>query len=411
VTESQHAFCAPSDWEGWSNCPGKPALEETEPDVSSPDADFGTAAHAYAANLLRARPADREALYGEVPADMLEGVTLYVEAVLERIAAYKLAGAKRVIVLVEQALDISAITGEKGAKGTADCVLVAIFEDYCALDVWDLKFGIGVVVAVVGNGQLQIYALAALLQHGLVYEIREVNLLIHQPRVHKDPKEWARTPDQLYEFGAIATEKAAVALSLRGEVAALSNLVPGDKQCRFCRVKWRCPELLKSIHAEVYGEFQAVEDPNAVPVPVADRALTLPPARKSEVLGRAMSRVGLIESWCLAVRAACDDAMLNEGLRVPGFKVVQGRKGARKWTDPEAVLELAEASGVERERLLSAPELLSPTQLEKILSNDPFWTDLQTLLAQTEGRPSVAPESDARPPITVAATADEFDPC
>ena len=404
-----HAFCPPSDWEGWSNCPGKPALEEGEPDVDSPDAAWGQQCHTYAADLLRQWRTDPEKLLApDIPADMREWVWLYVDAVRERIEFYRKSGA-RVQVFIERALDISAITTEKDAKGTADAVILAVFEDHAALDVWDAKFGIGVKVKAEGNGQLQIYALAALLQHSLLTTITEVNLVIHQPRVRKEPQEWQTTPESLYIFGSLATAAATLCLSLRGDVVALSHLKAGEPQCRFCRVKYRCPELLASIHREVYGEFQKIEDPRAVPVAVADKALTLPPADKAALLGKAMRRVPLIESWCLAVRAAVEDAMLNEGLAVEGFKIVQGRRGVRTWGEaPDTIMTFLEGSGVVAATYLAPATLLSPAQLELKLPPD-VWALLSFMVKQSPGKPSVALIDDPRPPWTGAAERDEFD--
>ncbi len=412
-----HAFCAPSDWEGWSVCAGKPALEETESDVSSASADLGKEAHDHAHQILQrwglAPEEMPDAVFSDVPEEMRSGVKLYVEAVRARVAAFRLAGA-RVTILVEQRLDISVITGEKDAQGTADCILIAEFAEYSVLEVWDFKSGYHP-VAVMDNGQLQIYALAAFLTHGIFHNFTEINLVIHQPRVRKEPSEWRRTPDELYIFGAKVTEAATLSLSLRGDVTALSHLTPGERQCRFCRVKYRCPALLKAVHQDVYGEFQKLDDPAAVPVAVEDKVLQLPPVKKAEILSRAMKRVPLIESWCLAVRAACDDAMLNEGLNVPDFKVVMGRKGLRRWRDTDAVLSVVDEAKIPRAAIMTEPQLLSPAQCEKVFEKrttppewSVVWGAMQIFVEQSDGKPSVAPATDPRQPWTDHG-AEDFD--
>ena len=392
-----HAFCAPSDWEGWSNCPGKPALEENEPDQPSAYSEEGTLAHEWAATWLR-HGAGETAPEG-MPEQLVPGVRLYVTAIRQRIAAFRQAGA-RVTLLVEQHLDISVITGEKGARGTGDAVIIAEFPEYSVLDVWDLKFGIGVLVSPVENGQEMIYALAAIALHGLTQEFREVNLVIHQPRVSEKPQEWRVTLEQLYLFGAKVTEAAALALSLRGNVTALSHLNPGEKQCRFCRAKYRCPALTKMVHDEVFTEFQKIADPNAVPVPLEDRALVLEPDKKAELLSRGMKRVKLIEEWCLATRAAVERSLLA-GETVPGFKIVGGRKGARAWADAEAAAMLAcDPTGVPYPGAFTAPRIVTPSQMEAVLKDaqPEAWASMQAIIKQEEGKPSVAPESDPRPP-------------
>lgn len=413
-----HAYCAPSDWEGWSRCPGKPALEELEPDSTSPDAEWGSRAHEITAQVLRDwLPRRKDTLQAmltslECPKDMAEPITLCLEHLAARVDAYRAQGAQ-VTLLVEQRLDISTVTGEKGARGTADVVLIVRFKDKPSiLEVWDWKFGAGVVVEVIDNGQLQIYALAALATHALMDEFSEINLVILQPRVKTTPSEWRITPTQLYEFGAKVTEAAALSLSLRGQTEAVSFLEPGDKQCRFCRAKYRCPALTKQVHQEVFGDLQAEDDPAAVPIPVEDRVFMLDPKARAALLGRAMSRVKRIEDWCLATRAAVERELLA-GKPVDGWKLVEGRKGARQWKDPETIKALVETDldAEVAKQCFSTPQLLSPAQLEVLLQREKpeLWETVQTLVSQSEGKPSVAPATDKRPSWTGKPSAEEFE--
>lgn len=392
---SEHAFCAPSDWEGWSRCAGKPALEEFEPETESEFAAEGTRRHDYSSKSLTKQPVT-------IPEEAQRDVALYVDAVNARVENYKRAGAVRVQLLVEQRLDISVITGEKNAKGTTDALIVVDFEDYSVLDVWDVKFGFKP-VEVVENGQVQIYALAALLKLELVHSFKEVNCVIFQPRVSEVPQEWRTTPDALYAFGAKVTEAANIALSLRGEAAALSHLVPGDKQCAFCKVKYRCPELKKIVHEAVFGEFQAVDDPKAVPLSAKDRLDK--PEDLPQLLSVSMRRIPLIEDWCLSVRGAVESELLS-GHPIPDFKLVQGRRGARQWTDDEAVEKLLIADNRTPEVIFAPRKLKTPTQLEKPLKDAPVWQSLLALTQQQEGRPSVAPADDPRPAYSPIVESD-----
>lgn len=419
MTDVQHAFCAPSDYEGWSNCPGKPALEEFEPDNSSADSIFGSQAHEWAHTTisrlqgLAAPAADIEQeindLMAAVPADMAAGVRLYVEAVLNRADHYRKAGAQ-VLLLVEQRLDISVITGEDGARGTADVVLLAQFEDHSRLDVWDLKFGVGVVVPVENNGQIQIYALAALIKYQLLHNFTEINLVIHQPRVKETPSEWRITPEALYVFGQRATEAAHLALSLRGEASALSHLMPGDKQCRFCRVRYRCPALQEMIHKEVYGDFQKIDDPKIVPVSVADKALFLSQEEIAALLSRAMKRIPLILDWCKQVRSMVDKELLA-GRSVPDFMLAEGRKGDRRFTNQAVVEFILQEANYTPNETHTQPELKSPAQLEKILKRDDpeTWELLGEWIKQDDGKPSVVLTASNKTPWTAAAKTEDFD--
>ena len=55
-------------------------------------------------------------------------------------------------------------------------------------------------------------------------------------------------------------------------------------------------------------------------------------------------------------------------------------------------------------------KVISPTTAEKLLAKDSprRWTKLQPLIGQAEGKPTVAPEADPRPPLSVKPVADEF---
>ena len=124
-----------------------------------------------------------------------------------------------------------------------------------------------------------------------------------------------------------------------------------------------------------------------------------------------MSTTDLIEAWCKAVRAKVE-AELLAGNSVPGFKLVQGRRGARKWADLTAAEQALKAMRLKVEEMYDL-SLISPTTAEKLHKAGTIgprqWPKLQTLVVQPEGMPSVAPESDKRPALAVQASADEFD--
>lgn len=392
-----HAFCAPSGWEKWSHCAGSAALEDTEPERTNEYSQEGTLAHELAARLLRGESA-------ELPADLAPGIRCYVAAVQARVAAHKAAGAVNVLLLVEQKLDISVITGEKNAKGTADTLIIAEYRDYAELEVWDLKFGMGVPVLPANNGQLMIYALAALIKYSLLHDFSKVTLVIHQPRLREVPDEWDTTSDALYIFGQSVTEKANLALSLRDDVTALSHLCAGD-WCHsgFCKVAYRCPALAQAVHQEVFGEFQSIEDAAAVALEPADTSLS--PKDLPAKLGLAMSKVPMIEKWCLTVRAAVERELLANR-PIVGFKLVMGRRGARAWIDESAAEKLLLADGQNPDVIFNPRKLKTPSALEKELADAPILKSLAELIRQAEGKPSVAPVKDKRAAWSASALND-----
>jgi hypothetical protein len=72
---------------------------------------------------------------------------------------------------------IDHITGEYGATGTADAVLVIEWPDNTSwIDVWDLKYGCGVEVEAENNEQGMMYALGAIEKTGWILAVSIVSL-------------------------------------------------------------------------------------------------------------------------------------------------------------------------------------------------------------------------------------------
>jgi hypothetical protein len=120
----------------------------------------------------------------------------------------------------------------------------------------------------------------------------------------------------------------------------------------------------------------------------------------NQSLGHVMAAIPMVEEFCKAIRARVERELFD-GKDVPGFKLVEGRRGARKWTDQDAV---ATALG----ELAWEQSLISPTTAEKLLKKTELWGAIQSLITQSEGKPSVAPTSDKRPAISAGVTADDF---
>lgn len=369
-------------------CPGSVALSEGIPDTSSEFADEGTDAHSLAAICLTDRIAAKE-LIGKVmekgnvvTLDMANHVQNYVDYVND--VATSTGGQ----LLVEQRLPISHLTGEDDAHGTSDAVILTDDE----LIVIDLKFGRGVAVDAENNEQLQIYALAALREFGAMGDFKNVRVVIHQPRLNA-VSEWSQPTDQLESFG-VQVWNAAV-----GARAPGAELVPGDKQCKFCKAKATCPALTARVQEEIGADFEAM----------AEGAALITPA-SSSALGRALAVADLIEGWIKAVRAEVESRLLA-GQPIPGWKLVQGKKGNRQWTSKEEAEAVLKAMRVKHEQMYEY-SVISPTTAEKLNKANVIgprqWPKVQALITQSEGKASVAPESDKRPALAIAAVHDDF---
>lgn len=388
---STHAVLSPSSASRWMACPGSVARCDGLPDKSSEFADEGTAAHELASRCLTSGT-DAAAHIGEViqggersftvDLDMATSVQLYVQYVRDVVAS---TGGQ---LLVEQRLPIGQLTGEADAHGTSDAVVIADTE----LIVIDLKYGRGVPVDAEHNEQLQIYALAALHQFAPLGDFRTVRVAIHQPRLGP-PSEWAQPVGDLVAFGERVRE-AADRTRLLG-----APLVAGESQCRWCKAKATCPALVARVEQEVGADFDVIAGGTPLVAPIgADR------------LGRALAAADLIEGWLKAVRAEVESLLLA-GAPVPGWKLVMGKKGNRQWTSKEEAEKALKAMRIKHDQMYDYT-VISPTSAEKLAKAEVIgprqWPKVQALITQSEGKPSVAPESDKRPALAIAAVVEDF---
>lgn len=398
---TQHATLSASGAHGWMRCYGKLALEKGYGEKSSTFADEGTAAHelaswclesgqnasAYAGRIITVEKTGRQF---EVDEDMVENVQRYVDIVRG------LGGD----LMVEQRVDFSSWIGVPDSFGTSDAIVVLDRE----LVVCDLKYGRGVQVDAEENEQLQLYALGSYSLASLAYDIDTVRMMIVQPRLNH-VSEWAVSVDHLKGFAARAAVAARHAIH-QFDGKAEPKLTPGEKQCRFCKAKATCPALAAEVREVVTAEAVTAED-------FSD--LTETSAIVNEIIGDdwlayAMSKVDLVEGWCKAVRAEVESRLV-EGKPVEGFKLVQGRRGARAWTSKDEAEVVLSSLRLKKEQMYDMT-VISPTTAEKLFKAGDIgprqWPKVQALITQAEGKPSVAPADDKRPAITVAVTADDF---
>jgi hypothetical protein len=357
-------------------CSGSVRACEGIEDQSSAYAEEGTRAHELAAAILRDgyhvhdRPVDLE---------MLEFVSVYYDLVKGMLTPTSQ-------MFVEQRLQFSETIGVDESFGTSDCVIL----DGDVITLVDLKYGMGVRVDAEENEQLQIYALAALEQFGMAHDFKRVKLIIVQPRLDH-VSEWEVSVPELQLFAD------RVRFAVVDAQAAVPTYTPGEKQCRFCKAKANCQALADHVAETVGAEFEDLDV----------EAIKAAPAKMgANYLAHCMAAVGLIEDWCTAIRARVESELLA-GQPIDGWKLVQGRMGARKWADLEAPVDILDQALGQRAYNV---ELISPTQAEKALKGTPTtWADLQQHIIRSEGKPSVAPASDKRAAITGVASADDFE--
>jgi len=409
----QHAILSASGAPGWMRCYGKLALEKPFPESSSVYADEGTAAHEVAAMCLE-QGQDAAAFIGriievpktgrkfEVDEEMAEAVQVYLDLC-------RSFGGDRV---VEQKCDYSTwildqeqIDAGVTAYGTTD--FGTILPELREIVGIDYKHGQGVAVSAEENEQQQLYVCGLIDLFSLVYDIEDdwtVRLIISQPRAN-NKSEWLTTVGELKQF-ALRAKIAARHAMHQYDGKAEPKLVPGEKQCRFCKAKAVCPALAAETTA-VVTTAASVDDFADLTTETLPAALAEVP---SDVLAEALAKVDLMEMFCLAVRAETERRLVA-GVEVPGFKLVEGKRGHRKWVNPEEAELQLRSMRLKTEEMFEL-KLISPTTAEKLAKAGTIgprqWKKLQEQYAQSQGKPSVAPASDKRPALTVAATADDF---
>ena len=390
LTAGKHALLSPSSAARWMRCPASVVVTRDMPEDSSPYAIEGTCAHRLAELLLNGAdgfPADEAAKViaaGVDPDSLAEPVRVYVDYV-------RSLGSE---IVTEVSLDISLITKEPEARGTSDAV---VFSEG-VLHVCDLKYGKGEPVSADGNPQLAIYAGAALAAFDFLGEIREVCMHIVQPRLNSISV-WRVSVDELMAFLADVTRAGAQCLRLLDEnrdpdTVPAEFFQPCAKACRFCRYRGKCAALAKYA------------------LSVAGLELPAPLKASLDVqqLAYILDRIGLIKSWMGEVEAAAHAALM-EGREVPGYKLVEGRAGSRKWTDESKAEKLLKAWKVPAD-FRYVKSLISPTQAEKLLKlktlTDEQWTELCGYVSREPGKPTVVPASDKRPAISCRPAAEDF---
>jgi hypothetical protein len=300
----------------------------------------------------------------------------YAQQYIDDVSKYKGSGH----MLVERRVDFGGSVVAEDCWGTSDVVVIKPDE----YQVHDLKYGRGLKVEATDNEQLALYALGCLDEFGTL-GIERVRMVIHQPRLNH-VSEWVATVGELTQFAKKAKRVI--------EVAAQPDapLVPGAKQCRFCKAASFCPAL----RDEVIAEFEVL------PTPVS--------ASNAE-LGRARDKVDLISAWCSAVTQETERRVLS-GDHVPGYKAVLSRRGMRKWTDTELATQILKAMRL-RDTEIYDSTLISPATAEKLLKTQTIgprqWNSLQPLIAQSEPKPIVVPIADERPELSLTSLVHEFE--
>ena len=380
INAYKHAELSCSGADGWMNC-----VQWSGNSGANSYAAEGTCAHELASICL-AMDYDATHYLGQVftadgfefvaNEDMCENVQMYLDYVRS------IPGT----LLVEQRMPIEHITGELGATGTSDSVILGDN----VITIVDLKYGMGVRVEASGP-QLAMYGASAAQEYDYLGPFATVRVVIHQPRLNH-VSEFEYTRAELDAFVAKAAQ-AAAAYMVKGEDAN-----PGEKQCRWCSKKAECPELA----AQVMDTMADTPINLGMEIlPQLGSIMELIDHSDNARLARCLSSADLIEGWLKAIRAKVE-SLLFLGVDVPGYKLVQGKRSNRAWTDDAAAMRVLKNAKVPMADRFTK-KLISPTAASKLLKDSPYLARLERVIMQSEGSPSVAKSTDKRPAIDLGA--------
>jgi hypothetical protein len=434
MAEAAHSSYSASGFEAAMLCPGKPVMEQGKPNNSNIYSATGTVAHMLLEFALRdgAQPAGYlgrvfpvEGFDIEVDDDMVEAVDTALANIREM--------AGDAAILSEQRVNYSKYLQVPfdEAWGTAD-VIVPRGEE---LQVHDYKNGSGVPVDAERNPQMMLYGLGALeAVNDLMGPFKTVRLVIHQPNIKEAPSEWSCSVEDLEHWAlteagdAVDQRQMAASETPTGAAPATESawfktfLNPGEKQCKFCKAKATCPALRAEVAAAVGLEIDA-----ASPDEFAEAPLASPTADSdADWLSASMKKADLVEGWVTAVRAETERRLLA-GSEVPDFKLVQGKKGNRRWANAAEAEKAMKSMRLSTEQMYTL-KLISPTTAEKLAPDydkagkvkppkegapKPVigprqWPTLQAMITQPPGKPHVAPVSDSRPALVITPVVDDF---
>lgn len=379
-----HALLSASGAHRWLNCTPSARLEEHLPDTTSAAAEEGTAAHELAEHKLLTLLGN--AFAGPHPEsdwndeEMESHTDDYADHVMAELARTR-ETSPGAFLAVEERLDFSHIVED--GFGTGDATIIGDG----TMTIVDLKYGKGVEVSAENNPQLKLYALGALRTYGMIYNIQQVRLVIFQPR-RNNISVWETTVEDLLEWAEMVVKPAAaLAHEGAGELRA-------GEWCQFCRHAPQCTALAAQ-HFEVIPTQSPLSATPAAPNPE-----TLTDAQIAQIVRHA----GQIKKWLTAVEKHAQDRA-NAGHHYPGLKLVEGRS-VRRYTDEQAVAQAVEQAGHDPYE----KRLLGITAMTKLLGKKDFDTLLGDFLHKPEGAPTLVPEDDKRPALTVATPGNVFEP-
>jgi hypothetical protein len=306
-------------------------------------------------------------------------------------------------VISEKRVDPAVMVGESGLSGTVDIQLIG----NGWIELVDYKDGMNPVDAA-NNHQLELYAVGvlAMMPTSEREKIETITMTIIQPKL------------RLKGMSGISSHtitqaelRERIIPALQQEVKAIREnpqFTPGESQCKYCAAKGGCSALVNHSLEASGISFQDLSQQ------AADKE---PNSMSDQELRTMVESAPLIRQM---LEAAEKEALrrMESGITIEGLKMVRGR-GSRGWSqDDELIAASLKKMGLPKE-VIWQTSLISVAQAEKAKWIKKDGTQMQLsenqlkrlkteFIKQSEGKITVAPESDSRP--AVSSVASMFEP-
>jgi len=413
---STHSTLSPSSAYRWMRCPGSVREQAKYPEPpSGPGAIDGTHSHTLLEHCVKADLADPMGMVGVkmkdhegefvIDAERAKRVKVVIDYVKQKVEALSFMFGQPATVMPERRVNPEHLLGRPDMAGTADVTI------RCGTftEIIDLKDGMNGVEAK-DNEQLELYGLGGIADYKLPvnveYPVKMVKLTIIQPKLALKGLPVTTSHDMTtqevldlipkYVAGAAATDRPD------------APLVPGDKQCRYCRATGCSARAAAGLAAA------GVSFPVLTPVTpiVADASTQVaeqdPGSMTNERLVQIIEAAPLMRQMIENAEAEAQ-RRLEAGQSIKGLKLVNGR-GSQAWALPEdQIAEKLKGMGLPKDAIWTT-KLISPAQAKKVtwanrkgeqkqLTERQLKTMEQEYIAKMGGKLTVAPESDPRPAV------------
>lgn len=391
--DARHARLSPSASDRWLSCPASIFEIEALPVREKKDDGYaheGTVCHALAEILGRAKfgKITKAQAKKELQAWRKEnGIDLHTENEMQGHVATWLDVLQSQYeehpnseIYFEQRLD----TGVPSSWGTTDAAVVSPYHIF----VDDFKYGAGVRVDAEDNSQLRLYALGVLDEFDILGLVKEVTLVVVQPRI-EDRNGGPHISAETLTVEELLGWRTRILPIAESALLPDAPYGPSAKACRWCPLSGKCRAQLEHIFEELPTDFDS--DPAMLSVEETAELLPVIP---------------LIKDWINSFEAQAMHRAYDRNEAIPGYKVVMSG-GKRSCVNEEAVLaELAEL-GYDLDSVTSK-KIVGIGVLEGLLGKAEFRNKLGVFYPKSSGKPSLVPEADKRPALNREAEASSI---